>query len=70
MVRTPADFIRNDLGGAQAVADRLGMKASSVRMWVHRNRVPRSAWPEILEAYKSVKLKDLRAIEQAGRDAA
>lgn len=68
MVRTPADFIRNDLGGAQAVADKLGRKPNAVRMWVHRNVLPRSAWPELLDAYKAVKLKDLQAVERAGRE--
>ncbi len=70
MVRSPADFIRTDLGGAQAVAEKLGMKPSSVRMWVHRNRLPRSVWPEILDAYKHLRIKDLKAVESAGKDAA
>lgn len=68
MVRTPADFIRTDLGGAQVVAKKLGRKPSAVRMWVHRNVLPRSAWPELLEAYGHLKMKDLKAVEQAGRE--
>ncbi len=46
------------------------MKPSSVRMWVHRNRLPRSVWPEILDAYKHLRIKDLKAVESAGKDAA
>jgi hypothetical protein len=70
MVHSPADFIRIDLGGAQKVAERTGHKPSAVRMWVHRNKVPRTVWPDLLAAYDNLTLNDLRAVESAGKQAA
>jgi hypothetical protein len=50
-------------GGNAAVAAATGYSAGAVALWRHRKKLPRTAWPEILEAYPDVSLADLRAIE-------
>lgn len=61
-------FIREKLGGEDAVAERLNLKPGTIRMWAHRKAIPRPVWPEILDAYHTVTLGDLKALE--GRKAA
>lgn len=70
MEQTPANFIRKELGGATNVAKRTGKTPSAVRMWVHRDVVPRSVWPDLLEAFPDLTLKRLKEIEAATRLAA
>lgn len=60
-----ADFI-DAKGGPAAVAVATGYKAGAVSLWKHRRKLPRSAWPEILEAYPDVTMDELKAIEAAG----
>jgi hypothetical protein len=59
-----ADFI-DKKGGPAAVANATGHKPGAVALWKHRKKLPRAAWPEILEAYPDTSLSDLRAIEAA-----
>lgn len=48
---TPIAKLVHDLGGRQAVAERMGRKPNTIRMWEFRKKVPRSIWPELLETY-------------------
>lgn len=64
MGQTPAQLIE-DRGGAAAVAAKLQMRAVSVRQWKRRNRIPRSRWHELIEAYPDLTPDALRAAEQA-----
>lgn len=68
MVKDASSFI-DAKGGNAAVAKATGYKAGAVGLWRHRNRIPRSAWPEILQAFAEVTLDDLLAIEAANDDA-
>jgi hypothetical protein len=70
MAKTPTDFIA-ERGGPTAVARATGNKPNTVDLWRHRNKIPRSAWPEIMEAFPDVSISDLKDIEQrSGREAA
>lgn len=70
---TPVEFIDARGGPAamqraineKAPADKQ-VKSGSISLWRHRNKIPRTAWPEILDAYPDVSLDDLRAVEAAG----
>ena len=61
---TPAQLIK-DRGGAAAVAQALNLKRTTVQMWRVRNRIPRTAWPEIIEAFPDLTLEQLKAAEAA-----
>lgn len=67
MQETPAQLIDRK-GGAAAFAKAIGVEASAVRMMKHRQRLPRSCWPEIMTAFPDVSLAHLMAIEAAGPD--
>ena len=56
------DFI-DSRGGATAVARATGYKPGTVALWRHRNKLPRTAWPEIIEAFPDVTIDALREIE-------
>lgn len=56
-------FIKEKLGGTEAAAGKLDRTESAVRMWAHRKSLPRTIWPEILDAYDNVTLDELRALE-------
>ena len=68
---TAAEFI-DEKGGPAAVARATGYKPGAVALWRHRNKLPRSAWPEIMEAFPGTTLATLKAIEAvaAKREAA
>lgn len=57
-----SDFI-DAKGGPASVARSTGYKPGAVALWRHRNKLPRSAWPEILEAFPDTTIADLKAIE-------
>ena len=63
MILTPAQLI-DDLG-APVIADKLGLPVVTVRMWKSRNRIPRTAWPELIGAFKNVNLEQLLKVEKA-----
>lgn len=65
---TPADVIE-EKGGSAAVARALGIEPVTVRMWKSRNRLPRSAWPELTDAFPDLDNDALRAIEAQGKAA-
>jgi hypothetical protein len=61
---TATDYI--DAKGGPAVVARLtGYKPGAVALWRHRNKLPRTAWPEILEAFPETTIAELKAIEAA-----
>jgi hypothetical protein len=62
MFQTAADLI-DAKGGPAAFAKAIGSDPGAVRMMKHRNKLPRTVWPEIVEAYQDISLSDLKAIE-------
>lgn len=75
---TPAEFIREKGGPAELTrainakiadpAKQLG--SGAISLWINRNKIPRSSWPEIIEAHPDVTLDQLKAVEAAGEAAA
>ena len=57
--------ILDQLGKPAEVAARIGVDAVVVRMWKHRNKVPRTVWPELLQAYPTLTMGALLKSEQA-----
>ena len=64
MTETVRSFI-DAKGGNAAVARDTGYQPGAVALWVHRNRLPRTAWPEIMKAYDDADLDRLLALEAA-----
>lgn len=64
MTKSPADIIHAK-GGPAAFAAAVGKEPGAVRLWKHRNRFPRNAWPEIISAYPDLTLDVLRKVEKA-----
>lgn len=62
MAETVRTFI-DDHGGNAAVAKATGNSEGAVALWVHRNRLPRSAWPEMMKAFETATLDRLLALE-------
>lgn len=58
------EFIK-DRGGRKAFAEKLQMRPATVGMWVTRKRIPRTAWPEIIERVEGASLEALKATEGA-----
>jgi hypothetical protein len=67
MVQTVEQFI-DAKGGPAVIARATGYKPGAVALWRHRNKLPRTAWPEIIEAF-GVSLDELKAIEAASAPA-
>ena len=64
MPQTASEIIETK-GGPAAFAAALGIDAERVRAMKHRNKLPRSVWPEIQTAFPDLTLKVLRASEAA-----
>lgn len=64
MAETVRTFI-DSLKGNAAVAKATGHSEGAVALWVHRNRLPRSAWPEVMTAFPEATLERLLALEAA-----
>jgi hypothetical protein len=64
MVHSPAALI--DATGVSVMAEKLKMRAGTIRMWKHRNTLPRSAWPELARAFPDLTLDKLQKIEAKG----
>ncbi len=62
MVRNAVDFIKAK-GGPKAVSQATGHGAGAISVWASRNKLPRSAWPELLNAFPDITLDDLLAME-------
>ena len=59
---THRDIIR-EAGGTRAIAEKLNMRPETVQMWRHRRRIPRTAWPELIEQFPDITLEALKAAE-------
>ncbi len=55
--------IIDENGGPAAFAEKVGRKPGAVRLWKHRNKLPREAWPEIIQAFPGLTLERLIAVE-------
>lgn len=64
MTQTHADIIETK-GGPAVVAEALSIKPARVRTWVWRGKIPRSNWPEVIEAFPEITLEALKAAEAA-----
>jgi len=51
--------------GDHVIADALGVEIGRVRVWKHRNRIPREVWPELVQAFPDVTLEKLMELERA-----
>ena len=51
--------------GPKTLQDVLGEELGTIRVWKHRNIIPRKAWPAILIMMPEVGLNDLLAMEKA-----
>lgn len=60
---TVADII--DSRGAKTIGDRTGIPVGRIRVWKHRQRIPRSAWPDLIEAFPDLTLEALKQAEAA-----
>ena len=47
----PAATLIDELGGRRTIADATGFTVGSIDLWRHRNRIPRTAWPELQQAF-------------------
>jgi len=47
--------------GVSLIAERLGERPETVRIWKHRKRFPRAKWFDLVEAFPDVTLDMLRA---------
>lgn len=54
-------------GGPAAFARMIGKTSGSVRVWKHRNQIPREAWPEIIAALPEISLEILMMTEGPAR---
>ena len=61
---TAAAFI-DDKGGSAELARVIGCDPAAVRMWKHRERIPRDAWPELIQLVPGVTLETLLDLEKA-----
>lgn len=68
MVHNVPDLI--NAKGAQAIANALGMNVVAVRLWKHRETIPRARWAELMEAFPDITLDDLRRLEAAPKSKA
>jgi hypothetical protein len=65
---SPLAFI-DDRGGPTSVAKATGHKVGAVNLWRHRNKIPRTAWPEVMLAFPDLSMPDLLEMEKlSGRD--
>lgn len=61
---TAADIITAK-GGPAAFAEAIGATPGAVRLMKHRNKLPRSVWPEISKAFPDLTLDRLLEVERA-----
>lgn len=61
--KTLTQVIIDERGGTKAVAETLNVGRTTVQMWKSRNKIPRTAWPDLIEAYPELTLETLKASE-------
>ena len=62
---TFSDWI--DLKTPQTLSVVLKKKEGTIRMWKTRNSIPRDIWPEIMERFAEIGVRDLRDMESASK---
>ena len=62
---TFSDWI--DLKTPQTLSVVLKKKEGTIRMWKTRNSIPRDIWPEIMERFAEIGVRDLRDMEAASK---
>ncbi len=63
MSKTVSQIIE-DLGGPTAIAEATTISDGAVRQWKFKDRIPRRAWPDLIEAFPNViSLEVLRSVE-------
>ena len=62
MNSTPASVIA--AVGVAEFAQRISASVGKVRVWKHRNKFPRQAWPEISNAFPELTTDTLLAMER------
>lgn len=73
---TPAEFI-DQKGGPAAMTRAINellpptkqLGSGAIALWRHRNKIPRTSWPEIIDAFPGTTLDELKAVEAAGESA-
>lgn len=60
-----AGQIIDELGGAAAISRATKYTDGAVRQWKFKNRIPRNAWPDLVDAFPAISLERLRATEAA-----
>jgi hypothetical protein len=60
MAKTAAQFI--EAKGIAALAEASNREPGAIRLWKFRNRIPRDAWPELIQA-EIATLEELKATE-------
>jgi len=56
-----------DLKTPQTLSVVLGVEVGAIRVWRHRRIIPRNVWPEIMERFPEVGLRDLTDMEAVVR---
>lgn len=65
---TFAEFIEEN--GTVTIASRLGIpNTQQVRLWKHRNKIPREQWPALLVAFPELKVDHLFEMSVASKSA-
>lgn len=64
MQTNPVHTFINERGGRRKVGQALNVKPATVGMWITRRKIPRTAWPEIVEKLDA-SLDELKATEAA-----
>lgn len=62
MQENPVQAFINQRGGRRVFGDRLNMRPETVGMWIARKKIPRTAWPDIVEKFDA-SLDELKATE-------
>jgi len=62
-MKTAAQII-DAKGGSATFAARVKRSPGAVSVWKHRNRFPRDAWPEIMQAFPDLTLRRLLQLER------
>lgn len=62
---TFSDWI--DQKGPETLSLVLGVRIGTIRVWRHRNIIPRNVWPDIVTRIKGMTMLQLMAMEEASR---
>lgn len=63
MSESVVEFIDRKNGPTAMAKVVTGHTAGAISVWRARNKLPRHAWPDILQAYADITLEDLFAME-------